>query len=399
MEDYQKKVEEEQKNVEEAEAAKAKEENEEFKKKKESLDKKLKDLEKDGKEDWNEINYPVSWDHFKYKAQLSKGEEEFVFRTVDKNKNSKLDDGEWGEFYNLFIAPYEKSCNPGDKYKITAGGLANCLDQKHFKVFRQIYTKPAELADNLVNALHLNHKINFADYLLIRRGQKAWEKCAVTGGITAKYFGCALQIAIPGDVYQNQLELNNLFQLAQLLDSGRLPLFALTIDPVAFIDFAKHYYQFHVFSAPFYNGQVTIDQWKNGLTEGIFPFILDNYQSIKILEEINYSVFSCSAFITVAHTLKLGFQFSADGKGYLSKKEFIRLFLDENFDREAKRRIGWIKIPTRKRVEYDSKNNAVVNLSEDSFMLNFLQKKSLLRRKLDFNNANHIIEKIYDVLS
>ena len=294
---------------------------------------------------------------------------------------------------------FEKGCNPDDKYRVSAGGLATCLDEKHFKIFRQLYTKPAELADDLVNTLHLNHKINFADYLLIRRGQKAWEKCAVTGGITAKYFGCALQIAVPGDVYQNQLELNNLFTLAQLLDSGRLPLFSLTIDPVSFIDFAKHYYQFHVFSAPFYNGQVTVDQWKNGLTEGVFPFILDNYQSIKILDEIDNTVFSCSAFIAVAHTLKLGFQFSGDGKGYLSKKEFVKLFLDENFDREAKRRLGWIKIPTRKRVEYDSKNNAVVNLSEDSFMLNFLQKKYHSKRSDTFNNANHIIEKTYDILS
>ena len=370
-----------------------------MKKKKEDLKKKKEEIQKEGKIDENLISYPTSWEHFKFKAQLSKGEEEFIFRTVDKNKNSLLDKGEWGEFYQLFIGPYERDCNPNDNYRLTAAGLSKCLDEKNFKVFRQMYKKPMDLATDLFDTLQLNGKVNFADYLLIRRGQKAWEKCAVTGGITAKYFGCALQIATPGDVYQNDLELKNLFKLAQVLDSGRLPLFALTIDPVSFIDFAKHYYQFHVFSAPFYNGQVSVDQWKNGLTEGLFPFILDSLQSALILSEIDNSSFSCSGFITVAHTLKLVFQYSEDGKGYLSKKEFLKLFLSENFDREAKRRLEWIKIPTRKRVEYDSKNNAVVNLSEDSFMLNFLEKKSHLKKAGKYNNANHMIEKVYDILS
>jgi hypothetical protein len=99
------------------------------------------------------------------------GEIQFVFNTVDRNKNNKLDQIEWQSFWLVFIEPFEK-CDTGKKYLMNADEFGKCLEEPELKGLQLT-------ADNTTKIFEIINKdeenlITFADYLFLRRANLGW---------------------------------------------------------------------------------------------------------------------------------------------------------------------------------------------------------------------------------
>ena len=230
-----------------------------------------------------------------------------------------------------------------------------------------------EIALDIVDIISKGKKkINFADYMVIRRSQVAWEKCADKQGLGKIRFNCAVQVAIPYDSSYEPLEVNNLFETAVLINRGRLQNY-LFLDIPSFIDFVHLFTYFHDFDMPINDGILTKEEFMKGVQLQILPVALSIRHVDTMYEVVDETGMSPSTFICVWDTFEMLLANDLDGNGFINSDEFLYLLSHKNIDKILLSHIDGIYLPSETEIIEESKKATKNIIDEKSFILNFLQ--------------------------
>lgn len=338
------------------------------------LEAKLADKEKKAQEVEDAPNMP-DFRSFIVEYGLSRGEERQIFHTVDKKKKNEIS-SDWGEFYGLFVESF-KACDKDKSHYIDQSEFESCFKHEEWKVFNDAAAEDEiEVALDLVDIISRGKKkINFADYLVIRRSQVAWERCADKQGLAKLRFQCAVQIALPYDVSYDEGEMGDLFETAVLINKGRLKNY-LFLDIPSFVDFIHIYTYFNDFDVALTDGFLTKEEFLRGIQAQVLPVSLNNRHADTMFEVVDSKGMTASTFVCVWDTFELLMAFDDDGNGYINPIEFMHLLAHKNTDKILLSHIDGIYMTSQQEIKEESKKSTKNTVSEKSFILNFLEVKA-----------------------
>jgi hypothetical protein len=261
--------------------------------------------------------------------KLTSGEAEQIFYFADRNKDDQIDLGEWEDFVNLYILPFE-ACAGDSKYTMDSNDFTKCFNSDpRTKVieFRRRYTnkgplKIVETIEHLGSAV-----INFHDYLFFRRALYGWSECHSSSKYIAKSsFKCSLLSVIP-QKYNLKLDFDKYYEAGLRLASDRN---LLNLDFISYIRIAYYSYYFVIFGQPLKTPFLDKGQFIRAVQEDRLPVNFDENE-IKLIYSLtndeNSMDFSTFAFFLHYH--RLFNKYSISKPLMLSQDELLNLLRDE----------------------------------------------------------------------
>ena len=316
---------------------------------------------------------------FIVESGLSRGEERQIYATVDKHKKNDISK-DWNEFYGLFVIPF-KQCDTDHTHYIDQSEFERCFHREEWKVFKDASDgDEMEIALDIVDIVSRGRKkINFADYMVIRRSQVAWERCSDKQGLSKLRFLCAVQVALPYENTYDPMEIENLFETAVHLNRGRLYNF-LFLDIPSFIDFVHLFTYFYDFDMPINDGLLTKEEFMRGVQMQILPVTL-NYRNVESMYRIiDDQPMTASAFVCIWDTFEMLLANDLDGNGMINSEEFLYLLSHKNIDKILLNHIDGLYLPSEGEILEESKKSTKNAITEKSFILNFMQTSSKYRK-------------------
>jgi hypothetical protein len=261
--------------------------------------------------------------------QLTSGETEQIFYFADRNKDDQIDQGEWEDFVNLYILPFE-ACAGDAKYTMTSDVFTKCFNaDPRTKVieFRRRYDKNGPL--KIVEAIeHLGAAvINFHDYLFFRRALYGWSECHSSSKYIAKSsFKCSILSVIP-QKYNLKIEFDKYYDAGLKMASDRN---LLNLDFISYIRIAYYTYYFVIFGQPLKTPFLDKGQFIRAVKEDRLP-VNFNENEINLMYSLtnddNSMDFPTFAFFFHYH--RLFNKYSISKPLMLSQDELLRLLRDE----------------------------------------------------------------------
>lgn len=179
-------------------------------------------------------------------------------------------------------------------YLLEEGDVAGMLEDEEtlfdgIKVDPEDYEELIEYFDRFNN----ENRLNFADYLFLRKANLAWKECASENGIGYHAMSCALQITSPGRVLA-AVDAKEVYDLAFIIREGKNMGSVSQIQFVPFVNVAHLYYYFSAFELPFQKGMLTKKSALRAIDDAVLPSTLgplDINQMYGNLEELPFKGF------------------------------------------------------------------------------------------------------------
>lgn len=277
---------------------------------------------------------------------LTQGETRALFRLCDRDRDDRLSVEEWDGCLNVFVYPYEANCLTSAKeYLLATKDITKCLK---LPVFSHIPTRVPnnEKVENLILQI-LNRveekKINFVDYIFLRRLSFAWGECSVDNRLNKRRMECALSATTP----QKRKFLpvaNQVFNIAIQLYKTKVKENEAFLDFFSFAKIAYIYYYFNEFELPYQEESIS----KRALIQGIEDQILPSSVTVEFVNQVFYALdpdnngfnlkLDFSGYASVNHLFALYRKFSEtskNGKKKFTEKGFQKFIKEpewENFD-------------------------------------------------------------------
>ena len=245
---------------------------------------------------------------------LTQGETRSIFRLCDRDRDDRISVEEWENCINVFILPYENTCLTSKDYMLYAKDLKKCLT---LPVFGIVPTKVIEGESTteqlLLDILNRDEekRINFADFIFLRRVSFAWKECSVDGRINKRRMECALSATTPQK--RKFLPISNqVFNIAVQLYKTKVKENEAFLDFFSFAKIAYIYYYFNEFELPFQEEYLT----KKALIQGIEDQILPTSVTVEFVNQIYFTL----------DPKNNGFKAKLDFAGYASVNHLYRIY-------------------------------------------------------------------------
>jgi hypothetical protein len=280
---------------------------------------------------------------------LTQGEVRSVFRLCDLNRDDRLSQDEWETCINVFVAPYENTCLKAKDYMLAAADITKCL--KGLPIFDVV---PAKLPDNqkvedavFETLSRDDKKINFADYIFLRRISFAWKECSVDDRIAKRRMECALSATTA--LKRKFLPVSNqVFNVAIMLYKTKVKENEAFLDFFSFAKIAYIYYYFNEFELPFQEEYIT----KKALLKGIEDQILPTSVTVEMANQIYYAIDPDNN----------GFKGKLDFAGYASVSHLFKVYKKNSELKKNKRTFAQKQFDTiLKDPEWDQFNNVLLD--------------------------------------
>jgi hypothetical protein len=215
---------------------------------------------------------------------LSPVEQSDVFNMADINRDGQLSQTEWTAFHQFFITPFQ-NCRTPD-FLLDVAQIKDCvLGQEWFsklayqgklqKTFEGLGVhEGGEASDSSGDAVaadlilacdrNLDGKLNFSEYLFLRRAAVAWTMCA-SERMNRAGLKCGLSIVVQSRTV-SQSEADVAFRVALGYMKG-----SWDISFVAFAMISDLYRTFSSFDVPLDNGFISEDDMVHKLSEQDMP--------------------------------------------------------------------------------------------------------------------------------
>ena len=280
---------------------------------------------------------------------LTQGETRSIFRLCDLNRDDRLSQDEWDTCINVFIQPYETTCLTAKDYMLATADITKCLK---LPIFEVIPTKDlpnkVKVEDAILETLTRDEKkINFADYIFLRRAAFAWKECSVDDRIAKRRMECALS-ATTAQKRKFLPVSNQVFNVAVNLYKTHVKENEAFLDFFSFAKIAYIYYYFNEFELPFQEEYIT----KKALLKGIEDQILPSSVTVEMANQIYYAI----------DTENNGFKGKLDFAGYASVTHLFRIYKKNSELKNNKRTFSEKNLETAlKEPEWDQFNNVLLD--------------------------------------
>ena len=190
-------------------------------------------------------------------------------------------------------------------------------------------------------------KINFADYIFLRRAAFAWKECSVDDRIAKRRMECALS-ATTAQKRKFLPVSNQVFNVAINLYKTHVKENEAFLDFFSFAKIAYIYYYFNEFELPFQEEYIT----KKALLKGIEDQILPSSVTVEMANQIYYAI----------DTENNGFKGKLDFTGYASVTHLFRIYKKNSELKNNKRKFAEKNFETAlKEPEWDHFNNVLLD--------------------------------------
>jgi hypothetical protein len=267
---------------------------------------------------------------------LTQGEVRSVFRLCDLNRDDRLSQDEWDTCKSVFIAPYESTCLTGKDYMLAAADITKCLTLPIFTNVVPAKTSTGQkVEDAIFDVLNRDDKkVNFADYIFLRRIAFAWKECSVDNNIAKRRMECALSATTA--LKRKFLPVSNqVFNVAIMLFKTKVKENEAFLDFFSFASIAYIYYYFNEFELPFQEEYIM----KKALLKGIEDQILPTSITVEMVNQIYYSIdpenngfkgkLDFAAYASITHLFYLYKKYADNVKG-------VRNFTEAKFETAMK---------------------------------------------------------------
>ena len=287
---------------------------------------------------------------------LTQGETRSIFRLCDLNRDDRLSQDEWDTCLNVFIQPYESTCLTAKDYMLGTADITKCLK---LPIFQVVPTKDLpnkqKVEDAILETLARDEKkINFADYIFLRRAAFAWKECSVDDRLAKRRMECALG-ATTSQKRKFLPVSNQVFNVAINLYKTYVKENEAFLDFFSFAKIAYIYYYFNEFEVPFQEEYIT----KKALLKGIEDQILPSSVTVEMANQIYYAI----------DTQNNGFKGKLDFAGYASVTHLYRIYKKNSVAKGNKRTFNEKSLETvLKDPQWDQLNTVLldaVNLIAD----------------------------------
>ena len=202
--------------------------------------------------------------------KLTRGELEQIFVFSDLNHDDLIDQTEWDAFTALFVYPFE-ACDKSGKYLLNEEDFKTCFDKDPsanlINIPQKFSVKKYKIIMDTVST-RKNSKINFSDYLIIRRAMFGWKDChSDTMYISVTGFKCALKTAVPIK-YNLKLESERFYNAGLKLANNK----GLTeLDFISYLRIIYFSYVFSILNLPNNIAFIEKTQFIKAIKEDRFP--------------------------------------------------------------------------------------------------------------------------------
>ena len=217
---------------------------------------------------------------------LTQGECRSIFRLCDRDKDDRISPEEWDACVNSFVLPYEQTCLKGKDYMLASADITKCMT---LPVFSVVPTRPqgtAKLEDEVFQTLNREDekKLNFADYIFLRRVAFAWKECSVDNRINKRRMECALSATTAQR--RKFLPVSfQVFNVAIQLYKTKVKENEAFLDFFSFAKIAYTYYYFNEFELPHQEEYIS----KKAILQGIEDQILPTSVTVEFANQVYYA--------------------------------------------------------------------------------------------------------------
>jgi hypothetical protein len=280
----------------------------------------------------------------KYSAyNLSKGELEQIFIFADTDHNESIDYLEWEKFLTLFVYPFEacnkiENSNDFPSYLLDEKQFERCFESDPKSKFikfrrRDMQTNHYKIMMETISTRG-ESKINFHDYLFIRKTMFAWMKCHSHNTFMAEsHFRCGIKLIVPNKLLL-KISLRSIYKTGlkyQYKDSSLIQL-----DFISFLRISYYTNVFFILGLPHDSTYIERTQFLKAIREDRLPSNFEeseveafysitftkNLKNIK--SEINFET-----FCFFMHMHKLFNKYSLKRPMLLEKDELLKLLDDK----------------------------------------------------------------------
>ena len=285
----------------------------------------------------------------------------------------------------IFVKAFEL-CDPDGSFSIDSTELATCMaDEKggfHFKDFEDVKEISADLVSIFAKE---DGKVNFADYLFLRRISLAWLQCSVKNQLNVNQFGCALSIVNTGQKLQF-FEVKRLFQVALLLQSVpeiyiTLPIFS----QVAFI-----YFIFDLITLPIGKDLIPIGEFEKAIDKQLYPLPITKNELINIYRIVDDKPIDLTSFASIFYIFKQYYEMREKETFTIPKDKFLELLKHKNFSKRITFFIDSFINPEDERYKKALDSMRFFSNEEAEYLLSFVETKHKMKFRNRGSSKNRI---------
>ena len=162
--------------------------------------------------------------------------------------------------------PFEE-CDTDQDYLLDPGQLEACFSNKegvfHFADMKEISDISKEMGAVFSRT---EDKLNFADYILLRRINLAWQQCAVQDQLTRTQLSCGLSIIVPSRRVDSVFSVK-LFEFGLALQAEPMTYISLSV----FTELALSYLLFTEMTNPMQGEVIKKEHFSKAINNQVFP--------------------------------------------------------------------------------------------------------------------------------
>lgn len=285
----------------------------------------------------------------------------------------------------IFVKPFE-FCDVDGSFSFDASELAVCLENGkggfHFKDFENF----PEIAEDLVTIFEKEDgKINFADYLFLRRISLAWKQCAVKNQLNVNQFGCALSVVITSTKLQFH-EVKRLFQFALLLQAQ--PELHITLPIFSQVSFI--YYIWDLMTEPTGKEKLPLADFEKAVDKQQFPMPITKNELINIYWVVDDLPVDLTSFASIFYIFKI-YNKMKDPKTYtISAEKFTEILNNKNFSKRLLYFIDTFINPEDERYKKALESMRYNSNEEAEYLLSFVETKHKMKFRNRVRNSHRI---------
>jgi len=307
-----------------------------------------------------------------FDKSLGYAEIKSLFTQMDINKDNKIDDTEWVQFYETIIKPFQV-CDTDKNFQLNVAELKACLGTSDFSQIKH-NVDSEEALTQLIHFMDRN-EANLIGFLWLRRLNYAWATCSNGVTLNANRILCALTITSP--------------RTRNLIPSEEKAFFAATVvlsegynwgqqSTVSVLQFAQVAYIYNYFSDYEIQMSESIrkDDALRAIQDGILPVWFNRLTCDQAFNE-NPNGMSFPAFAGIFYSVRL---FASQTETlFLSKDNYTALIGSDLIPQRLKDYVAKTYTSTQDEIEASSKR--VFQHVEEKHYFNqynniiFLQKK------------------------
>ena len=252
----------------------------------------------------------------------------------------------------------------------------------HFKDFENVN----EIAEDMTNVFGKEDgKINFADYLFIRRISLAWKQCAVKNQLNVNQFGCALSVVITGTKLQFY-EVKRLFKFALLLQP--VPELYVTLPIFSQVSFI--YFIWDLITSPIGKEKLPMNEFEKAVDKQLYPLPITKNEMINIYWIVDDLPIDLTSFASIYYIFKLYSELREKETFTISPEKFQELLKHKNFSKRLLFFIDQFINPEDERYKKALESMRFFSNEEAEFLLSFVQTKDKMKFRARNTNKNRI---------